>query len=117
MMATIASFIAAVLAAWLLLGAGNLAQAQAPAPAPAMVPIAPVTPTAGIVAPAPNEYRLGAGDVTRLTFTSERIEVVAVSSGGHVLGVALTRGQDTRSAQQTLARLALDLTNLPRTEG
>ena len=70
MMATIASFIAAVLAAWLLLGAGNLAQAQAPAPAPAMVPIAPIaptTPTAGIVAPAPNEYRLGAGDVIRIS--------------------------------------------------
>ena len=67
MMATLASFIAAVLAAWLLLGAGNLAQAQATAPAPAMVPIAPVTPTAGIVAPAPNEYRLGAGDVIRIS--------------------------------------------------
>ena len=70
MMATVASFIAAVLAAWLLLGAGNLAQAQAPAPASAMVPIAPIaptTPTAGIVAPAPNEYRLGAGDVIRIS--------------------------------------------------
>ena len=61
--------------------------------------------------------RLGAGDVTRLTLTSERVEVVAVSSANHVIGVALTRGQDTRSAQQTLARLALELTGLPRTEG
>ena len=71
-MATLVSFIAAVLAAWLLLGAGNPAQAQAtaPAPTPAMAPIAPITPmtpTAGIVAPAPNEYRLGAGDVIRIS--------------------------------------------------
>ncbi|GHF31688.1 putative regulator of Ras-like GTPase activity (Roadblock/LC7/MglB family) [Deinococcus metalli] len=60
--------------------------------------------------------RLGAGDVTRLAFTSERVEVVAVSSANHVIGVALTRGQDTRSAQQALARLALELTALPRAD-
>jgi predicted regulator of Ras-like GTPase activity (Roadblock/LC7/MglB family) len=60
--------------------------------------------------------RLGAGDVTRLSMTSERIEVVAVSSANHVIGVALARGQDTRSAQQTLARLALELTALPRVD-
>ncbi|GAA5531639.1 roadblock/LC7 domain-containing protein [Deinococcus aluminii] len=60
--------------------------------------------------------RLGAGNVTRVAFTSERVEVVAVTSGDFVLGVALMRGQDTRMAQQLLARLALDLTELPRAE-
>lgn len=60
--------------------------------------------------------RLGAGNVTRLAFTSERVEVVAVTSGDFVLGVALTRGHDTRAAQQLLARLALELTGLPRAE-
>lgn len=60
--------------------------------------------------------RLGAGNVTRVAFTSERVEVVAVTSGDFVLGVALTRGHDTRAAQQLLARLALDITDLPRPE-
>ncbi|GGL06067.1 roadblock/LC7 domain-containing protein [Deinococcus radiotolerans] len=57
--------------------------------------------------------RLGTGDVTRLAFTSERVEVVAVTTGPYTVGAAMTRGSDTRTAQQTLARLALDL-NLPR---
>ena len=60
--------------------------------------------------------RLGAGNVTRVAFTSERIEVVAVTSGEFILGVAQTRGTDTRAAQQLLARLALDLGSLPRPE-
>lgn len=60
--------------------------------------------------------RLGAGQVTRLAFTSERVEVVAVSSGEFLLGVALKRGFDTRAAQQLLARLALELAGLPRPE-
>ncbi|GHG16243.1 hypothetical protein CBQ26_17330 [Deinococcus indicus] len=60
--------------------------------------------------------RLGAGEVTRIAFTSERIEVVAVSSGDFVLGAAMARGTDTRTAQQTLARLALELGHLPRPE-
>ncbi|EYB67878.1 hypothetical protein DEIPH_ctg031orf0016 [Deinococcus phoenicis] len=60
--------------------------------------------------------RLGAGNVTRIAFTSERVEVVAVTSGDFILGVALTRGHDTRAAQQHLARLALELTDLPRAE-
>ncbi|GAA5511721.1 hypothetical protein Dcar01_00434 [Deinococcus carri] len=60
--------------------------------------------------------RLGAGYVTRLAFTSERVEVVAVTSGDFTLGVAVTRGHDTRLAQQLLARLALELTDLPRAE-
>lgn len=61
--------------------------------------------------------RLGAGEVTRLTFTSERVEVVAVASGAYLLGAALSRGHDTRAAQQALARLALELGALPRGEG
>ena len=52
-MATVVSFLAAVLAALLLFGAGNPAQAQAS--------------TAAAPATAPNEYRLGAGDVIRVT--------------------------------------------------
>lgn len=60
--------------------------------------------------------RLGAGQITRLAFTSERVEVVAVISGDFILAVAQTRGTDTRLAQQLLARLALDLTHLPRPE-
>ncbi|UBV41702.1 roadblock/LC7 domain-containing protein [Deinococcus taeanensis] len=59
--------------------------------------------------------RLGAGEVTRIAFTSERVEVVAVTTGDFILGAAMTRGTDTRTAQQTLARVALDL-NLPRPE-
>lgn len=61
--------------------------------------------------------RLGAGEVTRIAFTSERVEVVAVASGQFVLGAALARGSDTRTAQQTLAKLALELSGLPRAEG
>ena len=49
--------------------------------------------------------RLGTGDVTRLAFTSERVEVVAVTTGPYTVGAAMTRGSDTRTAQQTLARL------------
>ncbi|MBZ9753081.1 roadblock/LC7 domain-containing protein [Deinococcus sp. HMF7620] len=61
--------------------------------------------------------RLGAGEVTRIAFTSERIEVVAVTIADFILGAAMTRGTDTRNAQQTLARIVLDLPNLPRPEG
>ncbi|MFD2610026.1 roadblock/LC7 domain-containing protein [Deinococcus taklimakanensis] len=57
--------------------------------------------------------RLGAGDISRLAFTSERIEVVAVTSGPFILGAAMLRGSDTRTTQQTLARLALELRDLP----
>lgn len=60
--------------------------------------------------------RLGAGSVTRIAFTSERVEVVAVTSGDFILGAAQARGTDTRAAQQLLARLALELTDLPRPE-
>ncbi len=57
--------------------------------------------------------RLGTGEVTRLAFTSERVEVVAVTTGPYTLGAAMTRGSDTRTAQQSLARLAVDLV-MPR---
>lgn len=53
--------------------------------------------------------RLGGGPLTRLTFTSERFEVVAVSVGDFTAGVAVTRGQDTRPAQMELARVAGEL--------
>ena len=39
-----------------------------------------------------------------------------MTSGDFVLGVAQTRGTDTRAAQQLLARLALELGSLPRLE-
>lgn len=60
--------------------------------------------------------RMGAGRVTRLTFTSERMEIVALSSGDYLLGAAIQRGNDTRPAQQALAKLALDILDLPAGE-
>ncbi|MDV6375146.1 roadblock/LC7 domain-containing protein [Deinococcus arenicola] len=62
------------------------------------------------------ERRLGSGEITRLTVTSERIEIVALAAGKFTLGVALVRGHDTRSAQQTLAKLAQDVAALPHLE-
>jgi predicted regulator of Ras-like GTPase activity (Roadblock/LC7/MglB family) len=53
--------------------------------------------------------RLGAGQVTRMTFTSDLVEVVAVFAGSFTVGAALLRGSDTRMAQQTLARIAVSL--------
>ncbi len=53
--------------------------------------------------------RLGLGQVTRLAFTSDLVEVVAVFTGGFAVGAALLRGTDTRNAQQTLARIAVGL--------
>lgn len=58
--------------------------------------------------------RLGAGEVSRIALTSERVEVVAITSGDYVAGAALSRSSDTRSAQQALAKLVLDLGDLPR---
>lgn len=60
--------------------------------------------------------RLGAGEVTRISFTSERVEVVAVASNQFILCAAMARGLDTRLAQQTLAKLALELSYLPHPE-
>lgn len=57
--------------------------------------------------------RMGAGRVSRVAFTTERMEIVAVASGHYVLGSAVTRGHDTRPVQQALARLALDVAELP----
>ena len=56
--------------------------------------------------------RLGAGQMTRLAFTSDLIEVVAVFTGSFTLGAALLRGTDTRTAQQTLARIAIGLNDI-----
>jgi predicted regulator of Ras-like GTPase activity (Roadblock/LC7/MglB family) len=53
--------------------------------------------------------RLGLGQVTRLAFTSDLVEVVAVFAGDFAVGVALLRGTDTRTAQQALARIAVTL--------
>ncbi len=53
--------------------------------------------------------RLSGGAVTRLAWTSERLEVVAISVGEHTLGVSVARGGDTRPAQLELARAAADL--------
>lgn len=60
--------------------------------------------------------RLGSGEVTRLAFTSDRIEVVALAVGDWMLGAALVRSSDTRSAQQALARLAHEVDSLPRVD-
>lgn len=60
--------------------------------------------------------RMGAGHVTRLAFTSERMEIVALSTGDYLLGAAIQRGNDTRPAQQALAKLALDILDLPAGE-
>ncbi|WP_027482679.1 roadblock/LC7 domain-containing protein [Deinococcus pimensis] len=53
--------------------------------------------------------RLGGGQLTRLAFTAELFEVVAVNVGEYVAAVAVTRGADTRPAQQELARVAAEL--------
>ncbi|AFZ66534.1 roadblock/LC7 domain-containing protein [Deinococcus peraridilitoris] len=53
--------------------------------------------------------RLGSGALSRIAFTTEHFEVVAVSVGDFITGVALTRGSDTRAAQLELARVALEL--------
>lgn len=60
--------------------------------------------------------RMGAGRVTRVAFTSERMEIVAIASGDYILGAAVMRGNDTRPAQQALARLALEVVDLPAGE-
>lgn len=54
--------------------------------------------------------RLGVGQITRMTFTSDLIETVAVFVGGYAVGAALLRGTDTRPAQQALAKIAAGLT-------
>lgn len=53
--------------------------------------------------------RLSAGQVTRLAFTGETLEVVALFSGERAVGAALARGSDTRAAQQALARVGTEL--------
>ncbi|WP_245896053.1 roadblock/LC7 domain-containing protein [Deinococcus irradiatisoli] len=51
----------------------------------------------------------GLGQVSRVAVTAETLEIVAVASGPYTAAAALTRGIDTRGAQQALARLALQL--------
>ena len=50
--------------------------------------------------------RLGIGQVTRMSITSDVSEIVAVFTGNYAVGAALLRGTDTRSAQQALAKVA-----------
>ncbi|WP_420595869.1 roadblock/LC7 domain-containing protein [Deinococcus sp.] len=52
----------------------------------------------------------GLGGVTRLAITAETLDIVAVTAGPYLAAVAMTRGVDTRAAQQALARMALGLT-------
>lgn len=61
--------------------------------------------------------RMQAGHVTRIAFTTEKLEIVALATGDYVLGAATTRGLDNRPMQQTLAKLALDAFSMPSTEG
>ena len=60
--------------------------------------------------------RLGGGALTRLAFTTEQLEVVAVAAGIHTAALAMPRGSDTRAAQLELARLATELVGLPGQE-
>ncbi|MFC6591140.1 roadblock/LC7 domain-containing protein [Deinococcus lacus] len=53
--------------------------------------------------------RLGVGEITRLSFTTGNLEVVALTHGDYVLGAAVMRGNDTRQAQQALAQVMSDL--------
>lgn len=57
----------------------------------------------------------GLGKMSRLAITAETLEIVAVAAGPYLAAVALTRGIDTRPAQQALARMALSL-SLPGAE-
>lgn len=59
--------------------------------------------------------RLGSGEITRLAYTTERVEVFAVMKDQFTLGVAMARGQDQRLAQQTIAQIIRDL-QLPQPE-
>ncbi|WP_161882441.1 roadblock/LC7 domain-containing protein [Deinococcus alpinitundrae] len=51
----------------------------------------------------------GLGQMSRVSITAETLEIVAVTAGPYLAAAALTRGIDTRAAQQALARLALNL--------
>jgi len=94
MTAPITSFMAAVLAAWLLLAGGNPAQAQAQA-----------QPQAG----APNEYRLGSGDVVRISvFQNPELTLeTRVTEAGLIsyplLGNVRIGGQSVTAAEKLIA--------------
>ncbi|AZI41697.1 roadblock/LC7 domain-containing protein [Deinococcus psychrotolerans] len=51
----------------------------------------------------------GLGKMSRLAITAETLEIVVVTAGPYLAAVAMTRGIDTRPAQQALAKLALSL--------
>ena len=53
--------------------------------------------------------RLSGGALSRVAFTSEKFEVVAVTVGEFTAGVSVSRGGDTRPAQLELARVAAEL--------
>lgn len=58
--------------------------------------------------------RGGLGGISRLAITAETLEIIVVTAGPYLAALALTRGVDTRQAQQALARMALEL-SLPET--
>lgn len=60
--------------------------------------------------------RGGLGGVSRIAITAETLEIIVVASNQYLAALALTRGVDTRQAQQALARVALELA-LPDTTG
>ena len=94
MMATLATFLSAALLAVFLLGSGNLAQAQ--------------TATA-VAGAAPNEYRLGSGDVIRVTvFQNPDLTLEGrISEAGVVsyplLGSIRLGGQSVTAAEKFIA--------------
>lgn len=51
----------------------------------------------------------GLGQLSRVAITAETLDIVAVAAGPYLAAAALTRGIDTRAAQQALAQLALSL--------
>lgn len=53
--------------------------------------------------------RLGGGQLTRLAFTTETLEVVMIAVGEYGAAMTVARGTDTRPAQMELARLAQEL--------
>lgn len=58
--------------------------------------------------------RMGAGRVTRVSVITERMEIVGMAStNGYILAAALSRGQDARQVMQVLARLVLEVSDLP----
>lgn len=57
--------------------------------------------------------RLGAGEITRVSFGTARFDVLALRAGSVLVAVSLPHGADTRPAQLELARVATALTETP----